>query len=476
MSKEISLENDNIKGNSENTTSIANISYKIEDAKYANMNDFVINDQIKYLKKEDKFPKNLEYQESFQDKKQGVGAVVFKDTNTGKSIIGIPGTNMNKENDHGNDRIKDIKADYNIDAKSELPEGEYYREVNKFVKKATEKYDVETITGHSLGGRGAMMLGANNNIPNIVTYNSAPIYTSSTRPATMAMTDTKNMINSTVKYNDYSNLANKNSFSSPFLYPFQKDIKGDTEKIKKDIDNDRKIQNLFKNYNGNITRFSTNADPLTISMKGLDAYYPGKEVKLGDVKGHSMNNFMSDREQNTIKAITYNIEEVEKTNSKNYQQALKSTKSSLRNIDNLEANLIQNTGSLTSSSEKVLRNMVAISLTTGLQSSVVSEINELKAMYDEYKISFSELWNDAENEAMEEGKKLSESEQMTALNEGGASEEKIVKKPNKHIDTKLKQLEKINDEFDDYIDKLKKSIKKMMEKDQELANQIGVNL
>lgn len=40
MSKEISLENDNIKGNSENTTSIANISYKIEDAKYANMNDF----------------------------------------------------------------------------------------------------------------------------------------------------------------------------------------------------------------------------------------------------------------------------------------------------------------------------------------------------------------------------------------------------------------------------------------------------
>ena len=120
--------------------------------------------------------------------------------------------------------------------------------------------------------------------------------------------------------------------------------------------------------------------------------------------------------------------------------------------------------------------MVAISLTTGLQSSVVSEINELKAMYDEYKISFSELWNDAENEAMEEGKKLSESEQMTALNEGGASEEKIVKKPNKHIDTKLKQLEKINDEFDDYIDKLKKSIKKMMEKDQELANQIGVNL
>ena len=42
-------------------------------------------------------------------------------------------------------------------------------------KKYQKDYDIDIITGHSLGGRDAMILGMSNDIKHIVVYNPAPL-------------------------------------------------------------------------------------------------------------------------------------------------------------------------------------------------------------------------------------------------------------------------------------------------------------
>ncbi len=44
-----------------------------------------------------------------------------------------------------------------------------------FIKNIKKDYDIDIITGHSLGGRDAMILGMSNDIKHIVVYNPAPL-------------------------------------------------------------------------------------------------------------------------------------------------------------------------------------------------------------------------------------------------------------------------------------------------------------
>ncbi|MCY1615604.1 hypothetical protein NW130_05690 [Staphylococcus pettenkoferi] len=444
----------NLKPDSETTSSVASLSYEIEDFWNSEGKVSSVSDRIDYLKEQDKFPSNLEYKDSFEDKEHGVGVVVFKDKNTGKSIIGIPGTNLNDETDGGKDKVMNETEGYNILEKSELPDGEYYGKVNKFVKEATKKYDVETITGHSLGGRGAMLLGANNDIPNIVTYNTAPIYAKGFRKVLPPLAVS----------NAGAKPSLKSTFTSIGTY-FDNNINSEI--------NDIKLYALFNNYDEKITRISSNKDPLTNISKFADTFMPGKIFKVNNNKGHSMEGFLRGKGQKIIKPLTYNIKGAKDANTKNYKNTLKSTKSNLKNIDKLEANMIQTSGGLTSSSKQVLKDMVAFSLASGLHASVNSEINNLKEIYHDFKESFNDTWEQARTSAAEEGKDLNNGEQLSALHMGGAFKGKIVDTPHGKIDRKISKLNSINKDLEDYIDKVKDSVNSMVEKDQQLSNQIG---
>ncbi len=125
------------------------------------------------------------------DIKYGVTASAFLNKDTGKVMIGMTGTNFKKEAlakqlletefstrqdilDSG-ETIKDLISDVQIGTSPPSDNSKHYEEIQEFIKKIKNKYDIDFITGHSLGGREAVILGMSNGIPNIVVYNPAPI-------------------------------------------------------------------------------------------------------------------------------------------------------------------------------------------------------------------------------------------------------------------------------------------------------------
>lgn len=69
--KEYKIDPGKIKSNSEETSAIASISYEIENANDNGLNKARITEQVTYLKNQDKFPKNLDYIESYTDPSTG---------------------------------------------------------------------------------------------------------------------------------------------------------------------------------------------------------------------------------------------------------------------------------------------------------------------------------------------------------------------------------------------------------------------
>ncbi len=56
-----------------------------------------------------------------------------------------------------------------------LDKDPHYKNTQDFIKNIKKDYDIDIITGHSLGGRDAMILGMSNDIKHIVVYNPAPL-------------------------------------------------------------------------------------------------------------------------------------------------------------------------------------------------------------------------------------------------------------------------------------------------------------
>lgn len=67
----------NITSNSEETSSVSKISYEIENANNNDLKKRKIDTQIKVFKKNNKFPRNLEYVDSYTDHKTGTTTSAF---------------------------------------------------------------------------------------------------------------------------------------------------------------------------------------------------------------------------------------------------------------------------------------------------------------------------------------------------------------------------------------------------------------
>lgn len=77
--------------------------------------------------------------------------------------------------------LKDLRSDANIWLRSVTNKDAQFKGTQQFIKNLQKEYDIEIITGHSLGGRDAIIIGTSNGIKKIVVYNPAPLAIKGTR-------------------------------------------------------------------------------------------------------------------------------------------------------------------------------------------------------------------------------------------------------------------------------------------------------
>ncbi|RIM32860.1 hypothetical protein [Staphylococcus caprae] len=433
MSNKYQIDSGDIKSNTEETSAISKISYEIENANKKSLKKNEIRDQVKQLEKNNDFPKNLDYIDSYTDENSGTTTTAFWDKKTNKVILGMTGTILE------HDAVRDVGADSRLAFNSITAKDSHYKNTQQFIKKINDKYDIDMITGHSLGGRDAILMGIYYNIPNIVTYNSASL-----------------------GYRDLRVLK--------YLYSH-----GDKDKLKeKDLTNDEIIDKAIKAYTGSITRFNTGFDELVMASNAFGGIEAGNSIHLDDGKRHSMDGFLSKSEQKAIKKELNKAKGYKDATQKAFQRNLKNTKHTVSSLHEMKARMIQqNGGALSSGQEKLIESMTAIAIAQGLKSTLENEMSILKSMYKDMEDLFEKIWKDAEEAGQDEGSLLSHDEVLSALHQGNITENRIVSEPHKKIANKLKKLNSVKQDYDEYISKVNKSIKELVRNDEQLAAQIG---
>ncbi|HCT4072275.1 TPA: hypothetical protein OT072_002057 [Staphylococcus aureus] len=429
-----------IDNNTEETTAVSKISYEVENAYLHGVNNGRIKRQLDTLRSDGKFPSNLEYIDSHMDIKYGVTASAFLNKDTGKVMIGMTGTNFKKEAlakqllepsfstrqdilDSG-ETIKDLISDVQIGTSPPSDNSKHYEEIQEFIKKIKNKYDIDFITGHSLGGREAVILGMSNGIPNIVVYNPAPISIFSLDP------------------------------NSP---------------------DGKRLLELYKNYKGNITRFVAENDELTENLKKYKHYvFFGNDKVFKNGKGHEMEGFLTKEEQKAIKKELKKLQGYAEKNNKSFVKNSNNAMSKLTSIELLRANMMTtNGGWLSSSQQKVLESLTALTIAQSFNQLIEDEINQIKKMYNEKKKKFEKNWEDAQKAGNAVGKDITVNEVLEALDEGHVNESSMVGEPKQMISAKEKQLSTIGSSISNYITRVRSSINEIVDKDQALASQIG---
>lgn len=429
-----------IDNNTEETTAVSKISYEVENAYLHGVNNGRIKRQLDTLRSDGKFPSNLEYIDSHMDIKYGVTASAFLNKDTGKVMIGMTGTNFKKEAlakqllepsfstrqdilDSG-ETIKDLISDVQIGTSPPSDNSKHYEEIQEFIKKIKNKYDIDFITGHSLGGREAVILGMSNGIPNIVVYNPAPISIFSLDP------------------------------NSP---------------------DGKRLLELYKNYKGNITRFVAENDELTENLKKYKHYvFFGNDKVFKNGKGHEMEGFLTKEEQKAIKKELKKLQGYAEKNNKSFVKNSNNAMSKLASIELLRANMMTtNGGWLSSSQQKVLESLTALTIAQSFNQLIEDEINQIKKMYNEKKKKFEKNWEDAQKAGNAVGKDITVNEVLEALDEGHVNESSMVGEPKQMISAKEKQLSTIGSSISNYITRVRSSINEIVDKDQALASPIG---
>ncbi|MFO8423668.1 hypothetical protein R6M28_05445 [Staphylococcus aureus] len=430
------INSDNIKSNSEETSAISSISYEIENANNNDLNNASIQTQIEILKSQNSFPKNLSYLKSYTDPKTGTTTSAFLNKDTGKVTLGMTGTNVHKDAIlkqtfgvpsyqgyiDASETLKDIGADVNIGLHSVTDKDPHYKNTQYFIKNIKKDYDIDIITGHSLGGRDAMILGMSNDIKHIVVYNPAPLAI--------------------------------------------KDVSGlyaDQEELKK----------LIEKYDGHIVRFVSDEDELDAGVRNHLYETAGEKIVLKNGEGHAMSGILMSRTQAIILAELNKVKGYQDENNKALKSVRKQTRHRLHKVETLRANWIQTTGgSLSSSQQQLLEALTALTIAEGLNQLVNEESQHLKKMYHAMAHKFGDNWKKAQEVGNEIGEKITSEEVIDELRKDGAYESKLETDPKRKIDDKIKKLNDVYKNCNGYIAKIKQSIEAIVSNDQMLASQI----
>ncbi len=361
-----------LKKDTEPTSAISFMAYEIENANNHNLSKMAIKEQLDRSTERGMFPSNLEYVDSYTDSLTGVTTSAFLNKDTGKVTLGMTGTNLQdeafkklKEGEFSRqnvtnalETVKDGYADLKILYSPASDQNYRYANTQEFINKIKSKYDIDFITGHSLGGRDAVVLGMSNGIPNIVVYNPAPISITSLNP------------------------------NSP---------------------DGKRLLELYKNYKGNITRFVAENDALTENLKKYKHYvFFGNDKVFKNGKGHEMKGFLTKEEQKAIKKELKKLQGYAEENNKSFVKHSNNAISKLASIELLRANMMTtNGGGLSSSQQKVLESLTALTIAQSFSQLIDDEINQIKKMYNEKKKKFGKNWEDAQKAGKAVGEDLS---------------------------------------------------------------------
>ncbi len=406
-----------IKKDSEATSAVSTISYEVENALVNNIPLKEVQGQIDTLQEKGKFPSNLQLVDAFYDPKTSSSGVAFLDNNTGKVIVGFTGTNL----DNGIlESAKDIGQWGNIAFKGDGPSSAYFDASNKFMNDLKSNgYNIDTVTGHSLGGRNGTIMGMEHNIPNIILYNSAPLM------------------------NLLGNLKKSNQ---------------------------QELSDLFGRYSGNIIYFVSENDPLNKAAGGVPgSIYPGKIIIIKNGKEHDITGFLTKEEQDFIRQHTPDSNKIYVAQKKVQTDTTKK----LIGLELLRAKFLKSGGGLSASEEIYLDASEALILTQGMSKTLQIEIDDIKKMYREAKKDSDKLWTDTLKTADSIGSTLHQGEVLDSLNGGGATEPIVRIEPKEEYEQKISELSSVQQEYYELIGQIQSSINKQVETDQELARQIG---
>ncbi|EAF2115983.1 DUF2974 domain-containing protein [Listeria monocytogenes] len=149
------------------------------------------------------------------------------------------------------------------------------------------------------------------------------------------------------------------------------------------------------------------------------------------------------------------------------------TAQQLAAINIMRTSFSKSGGALSSSEEIFLDAAEGLAITQGMKQTIQGEIKDLKDMFDKAIENAEELWRDTLSDARDIGSKLSESEILTALALGNATESKIVIDIVQDCEKSLVEATKIEQEYDKLLEQINEAIKSQLKTDQELAKQIG---
>ena len=216
------------------TLDASDLSYEFEKARIRGAND--ANVAKHYQDEEGKIkPFNFEYLSSFRDPDTGTSGVAFKDETSGKTIIAFTGTNP--DSDLVNDAIKTDGLSIAFGT------GHHYDSAYQFYEDVLKKNGLNPedviLTGHSLGGNVAQRVALKYNAPETIVYNAAPLYIS----------------------------ASLSTFSAKNIAAIESDK---------------------ASFTGNITRITTQQDPLNNISDRIGGVYVGKEYVIPHSGGHMM--------------------------------------------------------------------------------------------------------------------------------------------------------------------------------------------
>lgn len=219
-----------------NTCYVAYISYLIEKWMYSGESNEKISYRINAGKRNGRFPEGIDYIDSYLDHKYGSSGCAFLRQTTGDVIVGFAGTNYRSGILEG---TKDILADALRLGVTGMEKGcDYLQRPQEFLDSLKAKgYKIVETTGHSLGGALAVYMGVYNSVPQVITFNGAPLY----------------------------------------VLPL-----GDKSRIDESV----------KQYNGRIIRYISANDPLNIITEKTYGYYPGEVRIIEETEGHAMIHFI----------------------------------------------------------------------------------------------------------------------------------------------------------------------------------------
>lgn len=148
------------------------------------------------------------------------------------------------------------------------------------------------------------------------------------------------------------------------------------------------------------------------------------------------------------------------------------TTQGLDNLKKVMKKFEKSGGALTTGQKQFLDEYEALTLVTGMQVLVASELKSLEMAYEKSINEAQELWSNADAAARLIGIDLAEYERLSILDSGGVSRTTIETKPTTKYHKKIAKVKAVIKDYTDLTSKITAAIRHQAETDQALAAQI----